>query len=203
MARKKGNRELRRKILIVCEGYTEVHYLNFLKNKFKSSNVTVIPCKSKKTNAYGIVHSTITHSEFKSCYKAYVFFDKDENKPEDIMRALKLANEYGITVAFSNISFDLWVLLHFRSVNSYMTQPNICKELTKYFRCSDYSREYKNNDQIGAVLFPRLFAPFKNISLMANYNQPIESSLQTNPYQNVHRIIDEVFDIKKHEMKYQ
>lgn len=202
MARKSKQLPTKEKIFILCEGYTEVHYLEHLNQKFNSSNVIVDVNKSKKTDAVGIVESAISHVRRDSLSKSYVFIDKDHNTLENLQDAYRLARDHNITISFSNVSFDLWILLHYRKVNSWLEQRIICKELTSFMKCSDYSRDFKNNRDIGETIFPRIFNAFDNIKVGPHYSNKLFSSFDLNPYSNITDVLEEIYKISSFEKKY-
>lgn len=202
MARKSKRLPTKEKIFILCEGYTEVHYLEHLNQKFNSSNVVVDVNKSKKTDAVGIVESAISHSRRDSLCRSYVFIDKDHNTLENLQSAYRLARDNNIKISFSNSSFDLWILLHYRKVNSWVEQKKICKELTLFMQCTDYSKDFKNNRDIGETIFPRIFDAFDNIKTGPHYSSNLFFAFDLNPFSNINEILEEIYKISSFERKY-
>jgi len=45
----------------------------------------------------------------------WVVFDRDENTPQEVYAAFRLARQNGIRIAFSHPCFELWLLLHFKN----------------------------------------------------------------------------------------
>lgn len=202
MPRKSKKLPTKENILIICEGYTEVHYLEHLNQNFNASNVKVEVHKSKKTNAIGIVQTAIDHPKRPISNKVFVFFDKDHNTKQNLEDAYRLAKQNNIKISYSNSSFDLWVLLHFKPVNSWILQPNICKNLSTYFNCNDYSKEYKNNDKIGDILFPRIYTAFNNIEKGPHFSKELFTAFELNPYSNINDSLEEIYNIANYKSRF-
>ncbi len=108
-------RKLEKKsFLIVCEGEnTEPSYFN----KFKLSTATVKTI-GEGYNTLSLVHRTsqIVEEE-KAKGRAYDFvwcvFDRDSFTPKDFNEAIRQAQAYGYSVAYSNQAFEYWFILHF------------------------------------------------------------------------------------------
>ncbi|MED4699634.1 RloB family protein [Lysinibacillus capsici] len=204
MARKSKNLQEKDKIVIFCEGYTEVHYFNMLKRKYRGGNVHVEPHKSKRTNAYGVVHSAINSPHISGAKKVYAIFDKDRNTIQELTNALNAANQNGIDVGYSNISFDLWVLMHFEKVDSYKTQPNIIQKLNKHFKCTSYEDDMKNNAKIGDYLSDKVNNAISNSLDSPHLNQTgnLINFLSKNPFHNIHNVVEDIFKISKFKGRY-
>lgn len=95
-------------ILIVCEGEnTEPSYFN----QFKVTSATV---KSVGTgyNTISLVKKAKKIVGSDNFDQVWCVFDKDAFKDHDFNRAIKLAEQYGYGVAYSNQAFEYWLILH-------------------------------------------------------------------------------------------
>jgi hypothetical protein len=110
-------------IFIACEGSnTEPLYFEKLKEIMEENDdypyaVTIYPDKdfdeNPKTDAIGLINVAIERKE--DFDELWVVFDKDGYTKHK--EAFELAKENKINIAFSSISFETWVLLHFERNN--------------------------------------------------------------------------------------
>jgi len=123
--------------LIATEGaQTEPNYFNALKTELEKSNRFNIDIsvqgKGKSTTALvSKVHRQIkyNHQEYD---RVWVVFDRDEFP--DFDEAIQQAAEHKINCAWSNESFELWLLLHFMDVSERTSRKNLCDLLEKAIR---------------------------------------------------------------------
>ncbi len=114
--------------LIATEGtQTEPNYFNALKAELEKSNRFSINIsvqgKGKSTTALvGKVHRQIkyNHQEYD---RVWVVFDRDEFP--DFDEAIQQAAEHKINCAWSNESFELWLLLHFKEVSKHTSRKDL------------------------------------------------------------------------------
>ena len=132
--------------LIVTEGKkTEPNYLNRLKDELEATNrfniEVSIEGKGKATTA--LVNKIIRQIE--NCNQEYdrvwAVFDKDAFN--DFDDAISLAKSKNINCAWSNESFELWLLLHFKNVSAPTGRKKLFEELEAAIR----SALHKNNPE--------------------------------------------------------
>ena len=115
LSREIGKAKPKRRILIISEGEkTEVSYFG----KFKHPNLTI------KTMGLGLGTCVLVREAFikaeelerqgKKFDEKWVVFDKDDH--EDFCDAIKLAEDAGWKVAYSNQAVEYWFILHFRDL---------------------------------------------------------------------------------------
>ena len=123
--------------LIATEGKkTEPNYLNALKEELEATNrfniEISIDGKGKATKA--LVNKIIRQIE--NCNKEYdrvwAVFDKDEFN--DFDEAINLAQNKNINCAWSNESFELWLLLHFKEVSVPTGRKTLFEQLESAIR---------------------------------------------------------------------
>jgi len=66
--------------------------------------------------------------------KRWIVIDKDDWSKEQINGTIERARELDICVAISNEAYELWILLHFRSVARHMNRRELISELNKIFK---------------------------------------------------------------------
>lgn len=198
--RKKRNKTLNKKTHIYCEGFTEKHYFNMIKNKHRKANLTIeLDALGKGHKA--LVDKAISKEKTNKSDTVVVVFDYDNNPTEDIVRALKLAKDHGYYVFYNNFSFELWLLLHFQQVSpsTPIESGQLNQKLARYCNVDEWS-EYKN------VKFKEVEDNFKynledaitnaNKLNYADVSKSLEPHLITlNPYTNIHHDIKTIFNI--------
>ena len=132
--------------LIATEGTkTEPNYLNALKEELEATNrfniKISIEGKGKATKA--LINKVIRQIE--NCNQEYdrvwAVFDKDEFDNFD--EAISLAGSKNINCAWSNESFELWLLLHFKDVSTPTGRKDLFNELELAIR----NALHKNNSE--------------------------------------------------------
>ena len=123
--------------LIATEGtQTEPNYFNALKKELEKSNRFNIDIsvqgKGKSTTA--LVGKVYRQIEFNNQEydRVWVVFDRDEFP--DFDEAIQLAAEHKINCAWSNESFELWLLLHFKDVSEHTSRKDLCDLLEDAIR---------------------------------------------------------------------
>lgn len=121
-------------MLIVCEDQvTEPYYFKQFKNKFPDETVYLREIGTGK-KPKGIIEQTIRERDKlavearKLVDEVWAVFDKDDEGSNattlaSFNDAWKLAEQENINIAFSNEVFELWLLLHFKDVDSNVPIP--------------------------------------------------------------------------------
>jgi len=116
---------LRKTFMIYTEGQTEEGYFK----KFK------VRCKTiPGGNALHIVEEAIVQKkQLKKSYDEYwVVFDQDATTKNDFLKAMSLAKENGMKVAYSCQAFEIWWLFHFTEITAPIQRKDYEKKLKKY-----------------------------------------------------------------------
>jgi hypothetical protein len=145
LRRRRPYREVKRRILIVCEGIvTERHYFNDLRIQTKSLvDLKIKPGGTPKT----LVERAV---ELKKSAEKAAKRSKDENLKYDavwsvfdvdvhpfLAEAKQQARDNGISVAVSNPCFELWALLHFQDQRAHIERHEVQRQ------CRHYMPEYE------------------------------------------------------------
>lgn len=123
--------------LIATEGtQTEPNYFNALKKELEKSNrfsidISVQGKGKPTTTLVNKVYRQIeyNHQEYD---RIWVVFDRDEFS--DFDEAIQQAADYKINCAWSNESFELWLLLHFKDVSEHTNRKDLCNLLEAAIR---------------------------------------------------------------------
>lgn len=189
--RKQGKRKLRKKFLIVCEGgKTEPNYFESMRQAYRIAvDVDVDPAGG---DALSVVEKAI-HKR-KDYDAAWAVFDRDEVPTDRFSRALQIAENKGVHIAYSNQAFELWFLLHFDYCDSALHRDQYIAKLRGYmgsYKKNDPSMFEKLNDRIETALHRanRLFQwhcsqnPSREIDPMRN-----------NPSTTVHLLVEDLIN---------
>jgi hypothetical protein len=146
---RENSKEQAKVFFIICEGKnTEPLY-------FKS-----FPLGSAKVESYGFGRSktalvnhvveNVVNDQENAGKEIWVVFDFDikpdqvEQQKEDYNRAIELAKNHNIKVAYSNDAFELWFLLHYQSLDVQWTRHQYYQKLSEYWNCN-YENEAKHS----------------------------------------------------------
>jgi len=144
--RKSLNLQLPKRMLILCEGESEIKYLKGYqsegKNRRKLSGVTIELYQPEDFSPYGLL--TEAKNRVKVAKQEKHLFDQvwivfDRNGHENIPKTFCEAHDVHINIAFSLISFEYWILLHFEKSRRYYSN---CDALIHYIEKKDYLIDY-------------------------------------------------------------
>lgn len=174
MKRKSLNKPLRKRVLVLCEGESEKIYLNGLKSDyFNRSNLSGVKIEilTPNNNPMGLVNEAGKRiKKERGTYpydSVWIVFDKDSHP--DIPRAFDIARTHNppINIAFSNICFEYWVLLHFEQTNRPYRNSDA---LISYFRRQDYI-DYGKTKNNYELLKERVNTALNNAERLRQINQ--------------------------------
>jgi transketolase len=182
-------RELKSKVLILCEGLTEKNYFNAMKEDFRlPKTIGVEVFQSNKVDCKGVVEEAIKKAKREGFEKIFVVFDHDNQAKRD--EAFKLASNKNIKVIFSSICFESWYLFHFKnSTKAFASEEVLEKELKK---CAGMENYAKNDFKHYSILKDKLASAKSNAenvrSSVIGNNYGVEI-FNLNPYTNVDELV--------------
>jgi len=196
LRRRRGNRPPYDRVLIVCEGLkTEPYYFGEIRQKAKipSAYIYVVP-SGMGTNPISVVKyaEAVFNDKGKGFERIYAVFDRDDH--QDYANAIHMAearngrlrNEEKQPVTFEAIvsvpCFELWLLLHFLDVRSWMHRDSVLKQLRNYI--SDYEKGMPN---LFGMTEPALATAIDRASALKRTNQRIPGE---ELYTDVHELVD-------------
>lgn len=127
--RKAPFRQAKEEVLVVCGGQTEQIYFELFKQAFRPSlgNISVITAVEAR-NPLQVVEYAIRARQRKESYNAvWCVFDKDDFI--DFDDAIAYAKRHKIGAAFSNQAFEVWLINHFRLLDSALHRNRYKEEL--------------------------------------------------------------------------
>lgn len=183
-SRIKNVREQRKTFLIVCEGEkTEPLY-------FSAFRVPKEVCEVKGTgyNTISLVNEAIRLSQNGTYDQVLVVMDKDSFSVDQFNRALQLAKNNNIQVAYSNEAFEIWYLLHFDFHQSAISRTSYKQRLTNRLGF----RYEKNNPRMFQELEIRLPDAIRNAKRLISTYGDDHSPARDNPSTYVHVLVMEL-----------
>jgi len=185
-ARRTRTRDESLKILVVCEGAeTEPNY-------FKAFPVSSLTVKGEGKNTVSLVKECIRLKKKGRYDHVWAVFDRDEFSREDFNEAIRLANDNGISVAYSNTCFELWYALHFDFITTGLHRDDFPSRLTRKL-----GRHYLKNDRaIYSSLEHLQSTAIKNSkNLLATYSPPDPAS--DDPSTTVHLLVELLNSVRR------
>lgn len=122
-------------ILIVCEGQTEEYYFS----KFPVISLSVKCVNLQGQSKMSLVKATqdILEEEGFAFDEVWCVFDMDVNTNRDFTlfdKSIAKAKSLGYNVAYSNDCFELWLLLHYKDIQSTQNREYYYEQLGKCFK---------------------------------------------------------------------
>lgn len=174
--------------LIACEGEkTEPNY--FKAFRLSSARVYIL---GLGFNTDSLVEEVVKEKKRASTFgmkfdQVWCVLDKDSFPSQNLNRALQLAKNNDIRMAYSNQSFELWYLLHFEYFNVGLPRAEYIKKLTVYL-----GKKYqKNSDEMYKILLEKQPVAIRNAEkLLSNYTP--SNPDRDDPSTTVHKLIMEL-----------
>lgn len=195
--RKSKNLDLRPTVRIYCEGQTEENYFNMLRQKYHQFSVSVkrppIKVKSMARSGKALLHDVLADPKLSKQDKVYLVFDHDEHSKQELLECFDQArkSKYDIKILFSNICFEVWILMHFEPVTAAFSRPQLFSKLSgkQYFN-EEYS---KNKGQKIDILRDRVSTAVKNANRISSPTDQPTQIIKKDPYTNINLYLKEIF----------
>ena len=176
--------------MIVCEGErTEPNYFE----RFRvPRDVVALEVRGIGYNTLSLVREAIKLKDEGDYDQVWCVFDRDSIPAQTFNEALRLANQEGIRVAYSNEAFELWYLLHFDFLNTGIRRAAYIARLTEKIG----KRYAKNSRDMYDILESRQQTAIENAKRLLNiYNlcRPAED----NPSTTVHLLVIELLKFSR------
>lgn len=184
-------RKDRHKIEIHTEGETEKVYFEALRDYYKIRGGKGLKVKSYHKRGLDLFYYVKTlyknHKFNTSPVSVVLVVDKDDTSDDELKELIKCCDKYGYTLLFSNMSFELWILLHYEEVNKNMDCSQLINRICKVSKTNKYKKADK---KFLSKLVNKCPEAIKNSNKMSE-----SIILNRNPYTNVGCFIKENFDI--------
>ena len=182
------------RFLIVCEGSkTEPNYFRCFR---VPKDVIALDVRGIGENTINLVKEAIKLKKNDGDYdQVWCVFDKDSFPIENFNKALELAEDNDIKVAYSNEAFEIWYILHFDYRDTAMSRQEYQDVLTQKLRNAkliDLNKQYRKNDNNMYEYLEKLQSQaIKNSKrLLEQYNPPQPAI--DNPSTTVHLLVEEL-----------
>ena len=131
MPRNKRSLDARSKFYILTNGReTEKNYFDLIKSKKSIFDVKV---EYQNSNPVQLVRYASQY--LREANQVWCVFDIDNNFNEGtLIQAIKLAEETGVQIAYSNIAFEVWLLSHYQKVESSYDNTRLIRQMDKLLR---------------------------------------------------------------------
>jgi hypothetical protein len=138
-----------------CEGQQEKLYLNHLQRLINDSNEkerqVKIDFKDEGGSRIGVAKEAVKIQDGIGTEKAYAIFDFD-NEKTDFNNAVFLCENEKVGYPYSNMCFDLWLILHKRYYAKPVNTPQDYEKDVIDFYGLDNEADIKNKDTIDEML---------------------------------------------------
>lgn len=129
LKRKENSLETPKLFIVACEGEkTEPNYLNslfdWLKQEYRIAQGSFIIVSHQHSDPCGVLQDLLSAPEYSDLFdEKWIVIDRDEvmvtkkgssgHTKENFCKAIMAAKDKGVKVAWSNLCFELWFVLHF------------------------------------------------------------------------------------------
>ncbi len=154
---KKKTKDVSQFFLIALEDEKSSRYYfqQLIKEKGLNAAVTCVPhCGTSPKNVLSGIPIYLKSNPECKLSKAWIVIDRDSFPIDNFKGTIESARQQNICVAYSNESYELWILLHFKDVYGHKGRDEINKELDVCFK-DKYNMDYsKNCNDIYTILKP-------------------------------------------------
>lgn len=181
-----------KRVLILCEGFTEEVYAKALRTEFLPRSiqrvVTIDVVRHKKNDPLNLIAEAKARvRKAKKARVAYddvwLFFD-DDNSPH-LARVLADAEKQGFKLAFTSICIEYWYILHFEDCGRSFANGDECERYLRKF----WTTYHKTRINHFKELEGKLDVAIKHaLSLQKRNSQT--SVVDAKPYTSVHKLVE-------------
>jgi hypothetical protein len=125
--------------------------------------------------------------------KAWLVIDRDSFSKENFKGTIETARQKEICVAYSNECYELWLLLHFKDVNSHKTREEIKKELNSEFQKNFGLKYDKSEKHVYGMLIDRQEEAIKRANKLIENLLKLNGKLNPyndNPSTKIHLLVE-------------
>lgn len=211
------NKNIKRSLYILTEGQTEEAYFSRIKeimgdeDEWKYSVTVEVReiVEGSKQDPIGLVKEA--KKSLKNYSEVWVVFDKDRERDNENSVAIELAIKSKIKVAFSSISFEEWVLLHFeRNIKAFQRsdcesrstkkKPIICTCngticASTYIKQNFYPTYVKGKAKLYDDLSDKRDIALEFAAWLKYHHSPIANYHLLNPYTDVDNLVSQLFEL--------
>lgn len=192
MARREQQKKANPKqIRVYCEGESEKIYLETLRNLVGIKQRLKLVVRSERKQGidlYNYVKNNYKKHDFEySPVDIIIVVDKDDKTTEELTKLKNECLRSGYLLIYSNVCFELWLLLHFEKVTFFTTRGNLNSSLS-----SKLGKSYKKTDK-------RFFEQVvKKYEVALKNSERMEDGIpefNKNPYTNMKELLNNYFNV--------
>ncbi|MEA3544220.1 MAG: RloB family protein [Thermodesulfobacteriota bacterium] len=193
-----GRKSPNPRLHIFCEGEkTEPNYLRgYVEGKFPGTRLSPVRQTSKNTPVQLVEEAIKEKGNNPSGDLFWVVFDREaENKYADALHneARTKAKAAGVNIAFSNVCFEVWILLHFQTnVATYSSYSDLLKQSSLKTHIKDYDKGKKRLFTETEISTARRNAEALNKRTKVGADPAWRHPYQWNPYTDVYKLLDAI-----------
>lgn len=208
--REKPIRKLKKRIIIFTEGTrTEPIYFESKKNEIREKirrEGIEVEIKGQGYNTLSLVDFAISYIDKEkidlTIDDCWVAFDKDDfdrtggrNAFND---AITKAKSNNIKVAYSNESFELWLLLHFIPLDSAIGRDDYEDKLTERLKITTNNRvkKYRKKMDIYPFIYDKERDAIRNARMLIKQHSSESSFSRKNPSTTVYLLVEDLNKLK-------
>ncbi|ERJ57352.1 RloB family protein [Sphingobacterium paucimobilis] len=189
-----------RRILILCEGFTEEIYAKSLRSAFLSRamqrSVTVEVVRHKKNDPLNLIAEAKKRVKQANKEKApyedvWLFFDHDHSP--HLTEVFSISKEEGYRLAFTAISLEFWFILHFEDCGRAFKDGEECLRYLKKLWPSYHKTKLNHFVELGSYLETALI---RAAQLQKKYEDDNIKS-EFNPFTSVHKLVAYFKELEK------
>jgi hypothetical protein len=192
-------------IYIFTEGEkTEVNYFESkrkeIEEEIRRKNIK-IEIKGRGRNTLSLVNFAINYIKDERINvkldDCWIVFDKDDFD-KNFDEAIKKAQDNGFKVAYSNIKFELWLLLHFSFIHNAIEKKDYDKKMTENLRkiIGDKKYKYDKTVDIYSLIKDKEKDAIRNAKKLLDIHKNEKSFLKKNPSTTVHLLVEGLNELK-------
>ena len=189
-----GRRKRNPVVYLICEGSeTEIRY--FKKFRSRECNIDIVPIPSQYKSADKLVQkarATIGYSPYYPDEGDIIWcvFDRDDNTNVMLSNAKQVAVKEGYQIAFSNPSFEVWLLLHFNNQTAPVENSEAAiKLLKKKGRLEQYEKNKEVYEQLKPLQETAIDRAKKRVAVLQAEHTEILSR-ESNPVTTVVELVE-------------
>lgn len=133
----------------------------------------------------------------------WLLFDKDDIPNDYFDNAITSIGKKGFKVAWTNDSFELWLLLHFEFLHSGINREQYKEKLSKYLASADIDKYEKNSKEIMEFLMDKRNTAIKNAKRLEEYHDLSAPPSAKNPCTTVHYLMEDLLKVESEIKKIQ
>ena len=126
----------------------------------------------------------------------WLVFDKDDIPDDYFDNAIASIRQKGFKAAWTNDSFELWLLLHFEFLQSGITRNQYKEKLSNYLISAGMGQYEKNSKEIMGFLLDKRNTAIKNAERLEGCHETDCPPSKRNPCTMVHHLMNELLQVE-------